>query len=281
MTERQIVSDIKLLLSRSTLSKDHRVSDLHLRYKVRQYRNSYIAEVYRIEGYIDPIWIQPLGNLEVTKVSSAEDENIRYSSECLGKLFIPPVVALPRNRGIQYVSSPTKIGNGMQQYFPLEPQRFFNLVKCTFKAKFKHYTMVQNSMYLTDIPNKVYVHGIWEDPLHGKIINNTYVANNALIVGKTYLVIDNPIVHNAITVMPGATFTAAATTFSGTGKVVLVNFLENATIDTTYPLTLSAAEYIITKILTIDFNLEQKQIADLKADSQDESNLTQTKQNRI
>lgn len=275
MTLRQLRSDILLLLQKSKISKDFRVQPRHIDFLIHRYRAIEIRQQYSKTLEIDPTWLQDMGPIPVTNVTSGDDPIITVSSMTLGKIDIPTVVQLPANAGVYRIATASK----QTTIYPITQPRFFELVRDSYRAKFCYWFKVGNSVYsdfLSEWYNPIL---ILDNPLDGTVHDTTNKQSGELVIGRQYKVASGTILHNAVQYNAPATFTAVNANFTGTGAVQAVNQVRPMTEDDTYPMSFTLAERIVLKILTQDFKIEETQIGDLRNDSNDQLTVLQGEKN--
>jgi hypothetical protein len=259
-------SDILLLLQKSKISKDFRVNPRHIEHLINRYRAIAIRQNYSKTLDTDTSWLQDMGSIPTTTVTSADDPIIPISSVTLSKITIPTVVQLPSNAGIYRMSSATK----QITYYPVSQPRFFDFVQGSLRTRFDYYFKVGTSIYVNSLVDFLNPILILDNPLEGTIYDTTDKVSGTLVIGTLYQVQSGTIVHNAIQYNAPQTFTAVNSVFLGTGKVQLVNQIRPFTVDDEYPMSFTLAEMIMLKILTQDFKIEESQVSDIRNDSQDE-----------
>lgn len=260
-----------LVLAKSKLSKDFRVSNRHIQFLVQQYRARGIREEYKRNMQIDPSWLQDFGRVEFTKVNSGDDPLIPYTSMDLSKLTIPQVVSLPNDAGVYRVNGSSK----QKRYYPITVERFFSLVEGSIRNKFCYFFRVGTALYVNELIDEGNTVLILDDPLDGYIISTEKVLSGNITEGNVYVVSDGQITYNSIVYNSGAQFTGVVNIvdYIGSGTVKFLNQKRKMTIDDQYPMSLTMAEYIVIKILTQEFKLEPTQIGDIRNESQDELSL--------
>jgi hypothetical protein len=259
-------SDILLILQKSKISKDFRVNPRHIEFLINKYRAIAIRQQYSKTLDLDPTWLQDMGPVPTTKVTSADDPIIPISSVTLSKIEIPTIVQLPANAGIFRIASATK----QLTFYPVSQPRFFDFVTGSLRTRFDYYFRVGNAVYVNSVVDYLDPILILDNPLEGTIIDTTNKQSGNLVTGTLYKVVSGTIVHNAIQYNAPQTFTAVNSIYLGAGKVQLVNQVRPVTVDDEYPMTHALAELVMLKIMTQDFKIEQTQIADIRNDSQDQ-----------
>lgn len=272
MTKRELRSDIILILQKSKVSKDSRISERHIEFLIDKYYAVGVRQGYKSNLEIDPAWLLDTGKVLFTAVNSAEDISVPETSVILGKYTLPSmVVSLPDDGGLYRVSSSSKMTN----YHKTTASWLFQILgtpgselarfNYCFRIGRKIYTYPNvgegNILFIADQPNNVPVL-LTED-------------QDSLIIGDSYTVIDEAITSGGVKHAAGSIFTATAATFTGDGRVRFTVQKRNRTIDDDYPCSLNLAEVISMKIFTQDFKIEMSVISDIKNDSTDELNVLQ------
>ena len=187
MTLQELSKDILRLLQKSKLVDDSRLSERHIRYKIHQYRAQGIRETYEVKGEIEPVWLQSLGSTEVTsgatsttikhsfsiftKTNSADDLTLSACDCTIGKIELPPIVSLsgkfnsPHDHGIFRIATASR----QQKYFPISSDRFFELVKGSFREKHNYYFRIGQVLYISPFKEKISLLLILDNPLDGNI----------------------------------------------------------------------------------------------------------------
>lgn len=260
-----------LVLAKSKISKDFRVSERHIQFLISQYRSRGIREEYKRNMQIDPAWLQDFGTVQFTEINSADDKAIPYTSQNLSKLTIPPIVSLPNDAGVYRVVGSSK----QKQYYPITVERFFSLVEGSVRNKFAYFFRVGNAIYTNQLIDEGNVVLILDNPLDGYVIQTENVLSGDITVGDSFVVTDGQVIYNSVTYNANSTFVGIQniSTFLGTGTVQYVNQKRKMTIDDTYPMSLTLAEYIVIKILTQEFKIEPTEIGDIRNEGNDESSL--------
>lgn len=254
------------------LSKDTRVSRRHFQYLVHQYRARGIREEYARNIFIDPTWVQDMGQTDVTVVNSADDPSIEKTSRCISRCTLPDVVALSEDRGVYRIT----YGSRMTQFYPTTEESYYHLESNSTEAKFDYFWRHGNTYHFTHSDGKpVRPFLILGNPLDGFVINTEFITSGNLVVGTSYTVFNTQVVHNAVAYNPGQTFTAVSNSFTGSGKVKLTDPKRAMTEDDQYPVNRTLLEYITLKIFENEFGISKQQVADIIDDAQDQTSLLQ------
>lgn len=274
MTGREYASDIQLILQRSTVSKDSRIRLQFILSRMAVHRAKVIHDAWKRAGNddINNEWIQNMGVCNFTAVNSSDDPNVPVGCKNFGKFTIPEVVAFPNDRGVFRVSSASKYN----RYYPIEPDRIFDLVEGTERAKFRYVTRIQTALYTNKYERDLNVLLVLLNPMDGFVLNTEEVTTGNLIyandfrAGETYIVSARSIVHNGVTYGTGQTFIAVTPDFTGNGVVKFANQKRRMTIDDPYPMSGDTALEVAMNIWTKDFQIEKQEVADIINDAQDQ-----------
>lgn len=107
MTIEDIVYDILEIVN--ALEDDHDIEPLWLMKKITAYREALIIQDYMQNETIRSNWIQKLPMIKTTKVTSADDLSIVYTSISLSKAVIPSIISLPDDMGLVRVTGSSGI----------------------------------------------------------------------------------------------------------------------------------------------------------------------------
>lgn len=265
---RNIRSDIMLILQKSKLSVDSRLYKKHIEFLIHKYRAAYAYKDFLKTGEIDDDFLQDLGVLVLSPVNSGDDPLVPFTSLQLGKLTLPPTVALPENKGVYRIANASKL----TEYYPIKMPRFFELVPGSVLANFDYYFVVNNQLfvkYCRDLINPVLV---LLNPMDGFIMNSEYISSGNLIVGQSYTVYNAQVIYNGTPYLPGNTFIVVngVLIFTGIGQVKLTNMKRAMTLDDPYPIPSHLGAVIAMDILTKEFQIEPQEIGNMKNESQDQ-----------
>lgn len=272
-TRLEYIYDLKRLLTKSRITDETRLSNRHLGFLLDQRRAKEIRDSYKRNPVIEPIWLQDIGIFELTPVSKAEDKSIAVTNCKFSKAEIPKVVSLmdPISNTSDLGTYSIRSASGEHQFNYMSADKINLLHPDSIMAKMKFFTKIGNFIYLTPEIRKARAILILDNPLDGYVLENLYIDSGDLIVGTLYQVADGSIVHNSVTYQQGQSFTAAAATFTGNGKVQYFNQKRRMTNDDPYPMSHTMAEVVKMKILTQDFGIDANVIADIKNDSIDDA----------
>lgn len=268
-TLRAWVSDVKLILQKSKISKDSRIYDTHLADLVNKYRAIGIRQTYQKTFDIDPAWLQNLGLIDFTEINSGEDPTIKCTSLKLGKATIPQLVSLPDDVALGNVFFPSKLS----EWYRVDYNFFYSIPEGSDRSKFNYVFRIGNAIYCSPPQPKGTIIAILDNPMEGFVIQSENQLT--LVPGNLYIVKSGTIVVGPNTYSEGNTFIAAQETFTGTGTVQFANGKRKMTWDDVYPMSRTMGEFVCMKILTNEFGIEPRQIADIENDSQDQLALIQ------
>jgi hypothetical protein len=270
MTLEQIIYDLRTILEMSKITNNSRFEDEHIEKKITEYRAIAIQDEYKLTKDVVPVWLSPLGKFLFEKVNSA-DENLGINtSVCFGKKTLPPVVNLPNNLGYYYLSAPAKQGR-----LYLVPREILMLMIQLGDDRLQHYIygfIEHNSLFVYPYISEGNASLIAEDPRQCMMFRTERILSGNIQIGISYTVYSASIVYNTIIYNTGDVFIGVigVKTYTGTGYVKLTTLTSNYGYSDEYPIDAAMAEKCIIKILTTDFQIEGKMIADLVQDSQDQ-----------
>jgi hypothetical protein len=265
MTLRNYRSDILLILAKSRVSKDSRISERHIEFLINKYREVGIRQDYKNNGEIDPSWLLDTGRVQLTMVNKAEDLALAPQNVILGKYTLPGgVITLPSDAGIYRVSSSSR---GIT-FFQIDASAFYTMPQGSEFKTNSYFFRIGDALYFHKNPEEANIVFIPADPMLVPVIQTEFV--NSLMVGENYTVYENSIVSNGITYIVGSDFNATVESFTGIGKVKPTNPIRKRTIDDYYPMGFTIYNFVAMSIFTKDFKLEEKEIADIKNDNIDQ-----------
>lgn len=268
-----IRSHVKLVAEMLRLSKDSRIRDKWIDFIVAYHRARGIREEFaRSGGDVDPTWLQDFGKITVTKINSGDDPDISYTSKNLGKVSLPVVVSLPEDKGVYRIANSSKL----KRYNYSTEDEFFSKVPGSISTDFfEYYFRKGTAYYLSDAPKEITATLILENPMEGVVLLTEKVAQSELIVGTSYTVYGFQITHNSVAYNPGASFTAATTTYTGAGYVKFTTQKRDMLDTDPYPMGMTLLEYVMIKIFTIEFAIEKQQVSDVLNDAAVQEQLNQ------
>jgi len=269
MTLRQIQDDLLQLLTRSTPGIETRIEKRHLRYKVNEKRAKTIKENYMRHREVQPVWLQRLGELKFTRVTSSDDPNLLSCDCTFGKATIPAVVSLPDDLGVYRVASSCNT----KKYYPIKPDRFFAFDNGSVRSKSKYFFRIGNSLYVSPYIKEGNVTLILEDPLTGWNLKTETVQSGSILEGVTYVVESGTVTYNSVLYQKASTFVGVAgvATYTGTGVVKHNDKKVAMTIDDDYPMSHTMTEQVVMQILTNDYKIESQTISEQAPDGQDDT----------
>lgn len=270
MKAEDLIFDVLHIATMSTVTKDTRLDELYILQKLNQYRAIRIPDQFRKLREINPLWIQSMEIFDITKTNSADDDNLLSTSICMGKITLPPVVAIEGNLGLKRVGG----SSGQTKWYPIDKDKFYQMYEANdFRlVMFIHYIPLGSAIYVYPYQSKGVADIIAENPLDVPVKRSEYVLTGSIATGESYTVYVAQVTYNAVVYNVGDTFTGVVgvTAFTGPGKVKYTNMFRTRTILDPYPIDLGMAEMCIMDVLTKDLNIERQQIADIVADSQDQ-----------
>jgi hypothetical protein len=261
---------VKNLLSRFSVSDDSRLNERAIGSLISARRAAAIDKAYFINQVIDPVWLQDMGKINFTRVTSSDDPQILNSSLCLGKITLPPVVSLQTDRGVYRISSSSK----QKQCYPISTEEFFFLYESDDDRlkQFSHYFRIGNAYYVYPYQSEGSAILILADPLQGFVKLTENIASGSLTYGDTFIVLSGQIVYGGTTYNPLQTFVAvqaSGNAYTGTGIVQYLNKKRKMTMYDEYPIAKNMESEIILSILSSEFKIEASTLPDAINDARD------------
>lgn len=272
MTRNALIWDIKIILEAAGITDESRIDVDYVGFKLDQKRAKAIRDCYKRNPVIEPVWLQDYGIFSLTPVNKAEDRAVAICDCKFSKAVLPPIVSIndpmsnQADLGIHRISSAC----GRYEFHQLPISKLALVDPDSLYSKFRYFSRVFNSIYLTPETRNARAILILENPLDGYVLDDTDKASGSLVSGSVYEVRSGNVTYNGTKYYKGQTFTANSTsTFTGLGKVFLQSQKRQMTGDDEYPMSSTMAEEVLMKIFTEDYAIEAKRIADIKNDSQD------------
>lgn len=173
MTAEEIIYDI--LEIKNALEDDHDIEPLWLLHKINAYRSMLILQDYKENGEIKPEWVQRIYRTQTTKVTSADDPAITYTSILVSKLTIPAVLSLPDDRGIVRISGTSGILSFDQVSFEIL------MLKINFgeerMGQFGYFARIGNDIYCWPLVMEVQAQIIPANPMDCQVLENGVFRN--------------------------------------------------------------------------------------------------------
>jgi len=281
-TRAEFIYDVITILTKANFTDDSRLEPDYIGYKLDEKRAKEIRDSYARTSLIDPVWLQDYGVFDTTEVNYADDKTFSYLDCKLAKATLPPTVSF--NNGIASINNlgdySIRSVSGKEEFFFRQHSKLIEILNDIPEShplrKFSYYTKVQNAHYFVagnglDIPKKARAILILESPLDGFVLTTENVTS--LTIGTQYQVMSGQITSDSViyTVADAPiTFTATATSFTGSGIVQFLNQKRPMTNDDPYPFSKSQMEICILKLLTQEYQIEAGKIAQIRNISQDE-----------
>lgn len=276
----EFISDLTTILTKSRQSRDSRIQQSFLVSRTNTYRAEAIRQSHRRYPMVSPDWIQDMGPEKVTMLDKTEFNHVPSSGTKIGKFTIPSIVSLEYDLGINRITS-----LNTEQDYVIKSWNDFNL---SFKAdstyighKFQKASRMGNMIYIFPFIHDIRAFLILFNPLDGYVVQTHTPVSGELIfttpyrIGESYRVASGTITHNGIQYGIGNTFIAVNADYTGNGVLAFVNQKRKVTLEDDYPMSSDIAEEVFLKILTKDFQLEKREVADLRNDSSDELHIMQ------
>lgn len=276
-TRKEYIYDLRRLLTKAGITDESRLDPDHTGFLIDQRRAKEIRDTYKRNPVIEPIWLQDYGITEFTPVNKAEDKSVSAYSCKFSKAVLPSVVSItdPMSNTPDIGTFSIRSASGEYEFHYMNSQKMHLLHPDGIMSKFRYYTKIGNAIYLTPETKQARPILILDSPLDGYVLDNAYIPSGNLIVGTVYTVVSGNIIHNGTKYYKGANFTAAATTFTESGKIQLFNQKRRMTNDDQYPMSHTMWEVVKLKILTQDFGVEQRVVSDITNDSTDQVKQSQ------
>ncbi len=271
MTRKEIIYDALNILSRFNYTDDNRNDPDWMGYKIDQVCGEFKKTEFSQTGVVNPAWISTLGLIPFTETDFS-DSNLGICNCPISKAILPAVLNLPnpnypdQNYGIKNIISAC----GKTSYYPYQIENWKMIPSEHVRSKFHYYAQIGTNVFVNKLEKFLLVHAVLASPLDGFIMNTTNILSGNLVAGQVYTVITGQIVHNAIAYQAGQSFTAANTTFTGSGTVLPQVFKRQVTDDDPYPCTQEMARNVVLNILQQEFGIEKQRITDVKNDGQDD-----------
>lgn len=271
----QLVSRLDMILRHSKMSKDSRISFPFLMDLIHAYRAVHVRESYNANMEYDTSLFQYLGMVENTPRSLQDDPWFPRDCTNLGKASVPSIVSLVNNAGLVSVSSPARNRN-------FNPCGITELVDRMHLENYKNewwFAKVANTIWTTPYMPEISVTAILDNPMEGWILNTQKPVNGQLVyrteynTGEFYKVISGTIVHDGIQYGINSVFEATLPGWTGNGTIEHVNKKRRPTIDDEYPMSATMTEIVMMKILTQEFKLEKQEIADVRNNLKDDTQV--------
>lgn len=167
MTAEEIIYDI--LEIKNALEDDHDIEPLWLLQKINNYRAIFILDDYKRNGEIKPDWLQRLRKIQTTKITSADDPAITYTSILLSKATIPSILTLPDDMGLVRVT-------GSSGILPYDQVAFDTLMmKIHFEEEkmgsFGYYSRMGSTLYIWPLVMEIQAVIIPADPMDVQVLD--------------------------------------------------------------------------------------------------------------
>lgn len=285
MTLKELIYDIRILLRQ--LTDDSSVIDSHLIYKLNVYRALFIHDMNVTFKRLDNEWFQRLPLVSCSEVFSSDDPDVPYSSLSYGKFTLPRMIELQEATSMRLRSSSMTTDIYYKSFSELN-----EMIKAKdYRMKiFTYFSRINNDFYVYPYKTKISAEVILFNPLDGyefqtefwDLSNLTHGSNYTVISGSVQPVIVTPPAPLAVVIKKGQTFTANSNyTYTGNGKVKLLDQITAVTGDYEYPVGGDIAQRMVIEILTKDFQIERSQVFDVINDSIDQLKLVYSKVGRF
>lgn len=273
ITQKSIIDDIKLVLSKFKVTDENRIDEDWLASKINQVRAQLIQKQFSQSEQVDQTWLSDLGLITFHEVNFADDPSVDYCECNISKSFIPQTISLVSryanwDLGIYTIISAC----GRNRYYTRPFVQWKYIPKDHEYSKFNYYSRINSAIYVNKVVDKLRVVAILYDPTDGKLIHSAPVVSGSLVSGTVYLVKGGQVIYNATVYNDGDTFTAGATAnYTGDGRVYLNAQVVAYRETDPYPASADMVRDIVIEICTKEFEIEKGQIPDILNDSQDDS----------
>lgn len=272
VTQKNIIDDIKNLLSKFNVTDEDRLNNLWLPFKIDETRAQMISQRFRDEDIIDPAWLSDLSTVSFYKVNISDDPNVSGCGCPVSKAYIPQLINLPTksvNQDLGIYSIMSLCGKTNYSYRSITQWRMIPS-EHTYSL-FRFYARINTALYVNADVEQLRIIALLASPEDGYFIKSDPIASGSIVSGTDYIVKFGSIVYNSVVYNDGDTFTGtSATAYSGAGIVYLAS--QKAEYRDTYPYPISAdmARQITIEICTKEFGIERSQISDVRNDSRDD-----------
>jgi len=264
MTLKEGIYDVRHILK--ALATDTEVKNAHVAQKFHEYRAIEILTEYHVMGEVNPLWIQNYGKTVTTTVTSSDNQET-VSSVCLSKVTLPPVIKLPRNRGVYRIAN----SSNQKSVYEISQQLLWNKIEANdfTVGDFDFYYQEGNEYFFYPKLSACNPHLILANPLDGYVMTTESVLSGSIIADAVYTITSGTITYNGVNYITSDTFTGVSgvNTFTGGGQVKFFLNKRGMTVEDEYPCDIGMMEKIVLNILTKDFGIEQRQVADYRNDT--------------
>jgi len=274
LTRQELIYDVKTILEPAGITDESRLDEDYIGFKIDQKRAKEIRDTFKRNPVIEPIWLQDIGIFDLATVNKAEDRSVSICNCKFSKAVIPPVVSITDN-----MSNAPDIGTysvrsscGTHEFYYQNISRLSLMHPDSKIGNMRYFAKVGNAIYLTPEVIKARAILILEKPLDGYVLDNAY--QTVIANGTTYYVASGNVTYNSVIYYKGSTFVGTSTTsFTGSGKVQYNNQKRAMTNEDNYPMSQTMSEVVLMKIFQQDYGIERQQVADLKNDADDQTNV--------
>ncbi len=271
MKVEDIIYDIKTVLL--ALTDDTRVTDAYLLHKILNYRAVLIGQELVQLNEVPAEFYQRMGRYKPTPVSSSDNPNVYSSSVRLGKIEVPAVIdglikirSASRNKMLHSID-----WDHLMEMISLEDERLQQFIFYAVTSR--------NELYVYPYQEELDVSGVLEDPMNGYVWNTLDVMSSALVVDTEYTVMDGHVLETLIGSTSGTVYNTGTSftvqngysyTYSANAKVKLSQQIKSITKYDDFPISREMAQNVVLAILTNEYELERRSIADVVDDAQDQ-----------
>lgn len=269
MTLIELVYDVRHILKQ--VQDDSSIPDKFIAQLVAKYRAIEIVMDFEKFGEINPVWIQPLGVYNTTKVN-ASDKQVNAGTICFGKVTLPPVIKFDNDLGVYRIA----LSGNQSRIYPLSQDLMMLKIEGNeISNGFYFYYKIFNNYFVYPFVSSIFPNLILEDPMDGYLLTTENVITGNIVTDDSYTVGTGNIIYNSTVYNAGDIFTGLSgiTTFSGGGTVKYTNNKRRLRMSDEYPIDIAMAGKVILNILTKEFNLQQQQVSDIVNDAADQTKV--------
>lgn len=270
-TAKNIVDSLIITLTRFNPTKDSRLDEDYLYYKICQVAADLKVKQFALTKKIDSTWLSSPITLNFYRVNKADDNTVTCDCD-VSKSTIPQTISLQSPEGLDLGIFSLTSMCGTKRYTLKRIGMWSYIPKESVWSLFNYYDRRNTDIYVNTLVDKLSFVGLLLDPTDGYFINSAPIASGSIVSGTVYLVKFGTVIYDNVVYAENTTFTGTGTaTFTGNGSVYL-NSQARAYRDTDpFPASGEMIRQIELEILTKEFKIEAGQISDLKNDSVDDS----------
>lgn len=267
-----IIWDCMHILAKGKPTNDFRVNEDIIMEKVNSYREMFILQQYYKTNRVDPVVVQHYGVFEFTRINSADDESLNPLSICLGKYTLPRRVALPDGIALRLT-----LPSSQKRVFKIAQDTLYLMISLNDRRlqMFSYYFEMFDSVYIYPYEDRGNAQVVLVNPLEGPVFQTEKVLSGSVEPLLNYTVYGGQVDYVGTVYDIGATVvgTLGQPFYSGPGYLKHQPQYRQRNYRDPYPISAAMARQIILEILTKDYQIEAKQVADIVQDSQDQARI--------